>query len=124
MGEKAFWIGCIMIKKKSKEDTRKFVEMAANHNGWKLNRDKEFLEMLIEGLTINQNRYGQYFCPCRDSWGTIEKDKDIVCPCDYCVPDQKDYGHCYCGLFLTKEFYNSGKETKSIPERRDQSRFP
>jgi ferredoxin-thioredoxin reductase catalytic chain len=98
--------------------------MVADHQGWKLNRDKEFLEMLIEGLNINVNRYGHYFCPCRDSWGTIEKDRDIVCPCDYCVPDQEEYGHCYCGLFLTKEFYESGKETQSIPERRDLNRFP
>lgn len=105
-------------KKKTKEQTRKFMEMVAKKNGWYLNRDEEFLDMLAEGLTTNYNRYGYYSCPCRDADGDRELDKDIICPCDYCVPDQKEYGHCYCGLYLTPEFYESGKEPEAIPERR------
>ncbi|RLI65492.1 MAG: ferredoxin:thioredoxin reductase [Promethearchaeia archaeon] len=103
---------------KTKEQTRKFMEMVAKKNGWHLNRDEEFLDMLADGLTTNYNRYGYYSCPCRDADGDKELDKDIICPCDYCVPDQKEYGHCYCGLYLTPEFYQSGKEPEAIPERR------
>ena len=105
-------------KEKNIEDTRKFVEMVANKNKWKLTPDTEFLDSIIEGLNTNYNRYGYYSCPCRDGDGIKEKDKDIICPCDYCIPDQKQYGHCYCGLYLTQEFYDSGKETQGIPERR------
>ncbi len=105
-------------KEKNIEDTRKFVEMVAKKNGWKLNPDAEFVDSLIEGLTINYNRYGYFSCPCRDADGIKEKDKDIICPCDYCRPDQKEFGHCYCGLYLTQEFYNTGKEPQGIPERR------
>ena len=105
-------------KEKNIEDTRKFIEMVAKKHDWKLNPDSEFVNSLIEGLTINYNRYGYYSCPCRDADGIKEKDKDIICPCDYCVPDQQEYGHCYCGLYLTKEFYETKKEPEGIPERR------
>ena len=64
-------------KEKKIEETRKFVEMVAKKNGWKLNPDTEFIDSLIEGLTINYNRYGYYNCPCRDGDGIKEKDKDI-----------------------------------------------
>ncbi len=104
--------------KKTMEDARKFVEMVAEHKGWKLHPEEEFLEMLIEGLMVNYNRYGYFSCPCRDADGDREKDKDIICPCDYCVPDQKEYGHCYCGLYLTPEFSEKGKVPQAIPERR------
>lgn len=105
-------------KPKTKAQTQKFMEMVADHHGWKLNRDSDFLDTLAEGLTTNYNRYGYYVCPCRDGDGDKELDKDIICPCDYCVPDQKEYGHCYCGLYLTQEFYETGKEPQGIPERR------
>ncbi len=104
--------------KKSKDDTRTFVTMVARKQGWKLHPDKEFLETLIEGLTVNYNRYGYFSCPCRDADGKRDLDRDIICPCDYCRPDQEEYGHCYCGLYVTPEFYESGKMPQSIPERR------
>ncbi len=106
------------MKVKSIADVTLFISMVAEKNNWKLNKDKEHLEIITEGLMKNYNRYGYFSCPCRDADGLREIDKDIVCPCDYCVPDQKEFGHCYCGLYLTEEFFNSGGEPKSIPERR------
>ncbi len=99
-------------------DGRLFVSMTSQFKNWKLPHDEGFLNILIEGLTTNYNRYGYFLCPCRDGTGVREKDKDIICPCIYCLPDQKDYGHCFCGLFLTPEFYASDKPVRSIPERR------
>ena len=111
-------------KQKNIEDTKKFVSLVANKQGWKLNSDKEFISDIIEGLMINYNRYGFYMCPCRDSWGEREKDKDIMCPCDYCKPDQEEYGHCFCGLYLLPEFQKEGKIPTSIPDRRPDELFP
>lgn len=105
-------------KKKSKEDTRRFVHQVAKYQGWVVNPDESFLDDIIEGLTTNYNRYGYYLCPCRDGDGIREEDKDIICPCDYNVPDQQEHGHCYCGLFLSKEFAATGKPVRQIPERR------
>jgi ferredoxin-thioredoxin reductase catalytic chain len=105
-------------KKKSSEDTSEFARMVADRQNWKLNPDKEFFSMLIEGLTVNYNRYGYFSCPCRDATGNRQMDRDILCPCVYCKPDQDEFGHCYCGLYLTHEFFKSGKTPRSIPERR------
>lgn len=99
-------------------DVRLFVNMVAAQQGWELNRDPEHVEIIIEGFAKNYNRYGYFSCPCRDASGIKENDKDIICPCRYCRPDQEEYGHCYCGLYLTKEYFATGKEPASIPERR------
>ena len=106
------------MKPKIKEEVQKFVEMVAEKNGWYLHPDKKFLNTLIEGLMTNYNRYGYFSCPCRLADGVRSRDQDIICPCAYCIPDQKQYGHCYCGLYNTKEFHKTGKMPKGIPERR------
>ena len=100
------------------EKAQEFVRKVAKLRGWALNPDEEFLDGVVEGLATNYKRYGYYLCPCRDGSGDRGEDRDIICPCTYCVPDQKEYGHCYCGLFLTKEFAESGKPVNQIPERR------
>jgi ferredoxin-thioredoxin reductase catalytic subunit len=92
--------------------------MVASRQGWRLNPDTEFIEFLFEGLAKNSRRYGYYSCPCRDAHGERARDSDIICPCAYCRPDQEEYGHCYCGLFLTEKFAQGGGQPVSIPERR------
>jgi len=109
-----------MPQTKTPEDTQLFITMVAEKQGWKLNPDEEFISILVEGLTVNYNRYGYYSCPCRDASGTRSRDRDIICPCVYCKPDQEEYGHCYCGLYFTKEFFASGKKPSSLPERRPE----
>jgi len=106
------------MNEKSVSGTVRFMEMVASKQGWKLNRDRELVTILAEGLTKNYNRYGYYSCPCRDADGVREKDSDIICPCLYCRPDQAEHGHCYCGLYCTVEFFGSGTVPRSIPERR------
>lgn len=106
--------------KKSTEGVRRFVTQVASYQGWGLNRDESFLADLIEGLKTNYNRYGYYLCPCRDGAGERPHDRDIICPCDYNVPDQKEYGHCYCALFFDPEFLAAGREPRPIPERRPE----
>ena len=112
-----------MPSTKTVADTEKFVSMVAKKQGWELHPDKEFLKMLHEGLTENWNRYGYYSCPCRDASGDKEKDKDMFCPCDYCKPDQEEFGHCYCGLYISKEYAATGKIPVYIPERRPEEKF-
>ena len=101
----------------TKEEVHKQAEADAQRNGYHLNPKKEFIDDLMEGLTTNKERYGYPSCPCRMGTGDFETDRDIVCPCDYRDIDIKEYGACYCSLYLDKETYESG-ETKSIPERR------
>ncbi|MHA1367422.1 MAG: hypothetical protein ACTSP5_13565 [Candidatus Heimdallarchaeota archaeon] len=39
------------------------------------------------------------------------------------TPDQEEFGHCYCGLYTTKEFKESEKMPDGIPERRPEEKW-
>jgi ferredoxin-thioredoxin reductase catalytic chain len=87
--------------------------LIANRNSWFLNQDEEFLKGLTNGLAKNKERYGYYLCPCRDSEGDAALDKSIICPCKYSYIDIEEFGHCFCGLFLSKP----GIKPSFIPDR-------
>jgi len=106
------------VKKLS--DTKTFAVNVAKMKNWVLNPDAERCDDVLVGLTANVNRVGYYLCPCRDTAGVRERDRDITCPCDYVVDDIAEFGHCYCGLFLSEVFSSSGNELESIPERRPE----
>jgi ferredoxin-thioredoxin reductase catalytic chain len=113
-----------MEKEKSLEEVFDFLHRTASYYGWKLIDDKEFLNHIAQGLLTNYRNFGFFQCPCRDSWGEREKDRDIMCPCDYCPADIEEYGQCYCGLFLSPEFSAQAEFPSSIPERRPDEKFP
>ena len=86
--------------------------------GYFFYKDQERVFELIEGLITNKERYGYMACPCRLASSDREKDRDIICPCVYREPDVKEYGSCYCNLYVSKE-WNEGKVPHVyIPERR------
>jgi len=92
-------------------------EADARTNGYYLVQDQELLKAFLEGLKVNEERYGYPTCPCRLASGKFELDRDIICPCDYRDPDIQEYGACYCRLYVNKKVYES-KELPSVPERR------
>jgi ferredoxin-thioredoxin reductase catalytic chain len=86
--------------------------------GYYFNADTEKVLEILEGLLENKKRYGYMSCPCRLASGDREKDRDIMCPCDYREEDVKEYGSCYCGLYVSKD-WNEGKVAHVyVPERR------
>ncbi len=91
--------------------------------GYYFNRDKGKVFELLEGLLTNKERYGYMSCPCRLASGDREKDKDIICPCVYRDEDIRQYGSCYCNLYVSKE-WNEGKVPHlPVPERRPAEKF-
>lgn len=100
------------------EKVRQRAEIDARTNGCYLNPDQDFLRDLLEGLMRNEERYGYPSCPCRLASGNFELDRDIICPCDYRDPDVKEYGCCYCGLYVRKDVFEGKAPVRSIPERR------
>ena len=67
----------------------------AEFAGYRLNPDRDFTLVIVDGLLRNQERYGYMLCPCRIGEGEKEKDLDIICPCDYRDSDLDEYGQCY-----------------------------
>ena len=90
----------------------------AEASGYHLGPDREFTRALVEGLLINEQRYGYRACPCRLASDDREKDLDIICPCDYRDPDLLDWGNCYCALYVSDEVLQGKQEIQPIPERR------
>lgn len=90
----------------------------AEEAGYHLNPDVDFTKDLVEGLLINEKRYGYWACPCRLASGDKNEDLDIICPCDYRDPDLSEYDMCYCALYVSERVMRGEKETGTIPERR------
>jgi ferredoxin-thioredoxin reductase catalytic chain len=100
------------------EKIRQRVEADARTNGCYLNPDQDFLKDLLEGLKVNEERYGYPFCPCRLATGKLELDSDVICPCAYRDIDVQEYGACYCALFVRKDVLEGKTSIGPIPERR------
>ncbi len=99
------------------EQTRRRAEADAKTYGYYLTPQPELLQMFLEGLKTNEDRYGYPSCPCRLASGNLEFDRDIICPCDYRDPDVAEYGACYCRLYVNKAVYDS-QNLPEVPERR------
>jgi ferredoxin-thioredoxin reductase catalytic chain len=99
------------------EQVQKRAEADAKTYGYYLIPDADLLKSFLEGLKVNEERYGYPLCPCRLASGKFEFDRDIICPCDYRDPDVAEYGACYCRLYVNKAVYES-KNLPEVPERR------
>lgn len=91
--------------------------------GYYFNTDQERVFDLLDSLIKNKNRYGHMSCPCRLASGAREKDKDIICPCVYREADVKDYGSCYCALYVSMEWLDGKIPKQIVPERRPVDLF-
>ena len=86
--------------------------------GYFFNKDMQKTNALLESLLINKERYGYMACPCRLAKEDREADQDILCPCVYREDDVTEYGSCYCGLYVSREFNEGKLQQKYVPERR------
>ncbi len=86
--------------------------------GYYFSNDRERVMELIEALIQNKERYGYMACPCRLASGNRDQDKDILCPCVYREPDVKEYGSCYCNLYVSIEWNDNKIRHEYVPERR------
>lgn len=86
--------------------------------GYFFNKDKDWVLSILQDLLVNKERYGYMSCPCRLATGDREKDRDIICPCVYRPEDVKEYGSCYCNLYVSLEWNEEKIELKYVPERR------
>ncbi len=100
------------------EELYEFLRKTQEPKGYFFNRDRDFVFQLLDGLLVNKDRYGYMCCPCRLAAEDREWDRDIICPCVYRVPDVAEYGSCYCGLYVSRD-WNEGKVPHVyVPERR------
>ena len=94
------------------------LKKAQEPKGYYFNLDKERVMDLLGALLTNKERYGYMACPCRLAAGDRDKDRDIVCPCDYREADVAEFGSCYCNLYVSKAWNAGSIKKEYVPERR------
>ena len=88
----------------NKEEIRKAFEKFTENNDFILNSDKEFVGKIIDGILENEKKYGLKLCPCRLRNGTIERDLELICPCNFKIQETwKTQERCWCGLFVKRD---------------------
>lgn len=100
------------------EQLHQLLKKIQEPKGFFFNKDMSMTMPLLESLLVNKEQYGYMACPCRLANGTFEDDKDIVCPCVYRDEDMKEYGACFCGLYVTAEVNEREDTSIVVPERR------
>jgi ferredoxin-thioredoxin reductase catalytic chain len=101
------------------EGMKEYVEMVSQKNNWILNKNPVAFKDLIDGLLHNKKINGYQSCPCRLATTNRDLDRDIICPCDYAAEDVKQFGACYCNLYLRLDYYETiNEEFVRVPERR------
>ena len=104
--------------KMNSDELYEMLKKVQEPKGFFFNKDKDRVLEILQDLLVNKERYGYMSCPCRLASGDREKDRDIFCPCAYRADDVKDYGSCYCNLYVSRE-WNEGKiKHDYVPERR------
>ncbi len=106
------------------DDLREMLRKVQEPKGYYFNIDDKRVNELLEGLLFNKERYGYMACPCRLACGDRERDKDIICPCVYREPDVKEFGSCYCNLYVSKAWNEGAMPHEYIPERRPIDKMP
>lgn len=94
------------------------LKKAQEPKGYYFNKDKEWVLSILSDLLVNKERYGYSSCPCRLATGDREKDRDILCPCVYRAQDVKEFGSCYCNLYVSQDWMNDKIAHTYVPERR------
>lgn len=87
------------------DDFRAAVEAFAGPNEFRVNPDKEKVDLLVAGVFENEKNHGLKYCPCRLCTKDWDEDLKLVCPCNF--PAHETYrglpnGECWCGLFVKK----------------------
>jgi len=109
----------IKMDMETTEGMKEYIGMVCQKNNWILIKDQIMFKDLINGLVDNKKSYGYQSCPCRLASGNRDLDRDLICPCDYASDDVKEFGACYCNLYLRSDFYETIKaEFVNVPERR------
>jgi len=94
------------------------LKKAQEPKGYFFNKDRGWVLTILQDLLTNKERYGYTSCPCRLASGDREKDRDIICPCVYRIEDVKEYGSCYCNLYVSDGWNDGSTPHRYVPERR------
>ena len=103
--EEAAKISGINENRIDKEKFREAIEAFAAKNEFRVNPDREKVNMLLDGVFNNEQNHGLKYCPCRLITKDFIEDLKLVCPCNFQIHEtykDKEDGECWCGLFVRR----------------------
>ena len=87
----------------NKQEILKAFAIFCEGNEFELNSDKPHVEACIDGILENEKKYGLKYCPCRIITGDLNKDMELICPCNFTTQEKyKTKNECWCGLFIKR----------------------
>jgi len=87
----------------NKEEQLAAWEKFTEGNDFMLNPDKKHVNIVLDGVFANKEKFGLKLCPCRLRDGTKGTDLELICPCNFKVQNTwKNKGMCWCGLFVKR----------------------
>jgi len=89
-----------------REDFARAIERFMAGNEFKVNPDRERVNLLLTGILDNARNHGLKYCPCRLMSKDFAEDLKIVCPCNFLIHETyrgQDKGECWCGLFIKRQ---------------------
>ncbi len=89
---------------------RKMLNDYVARSSYKLNPDTKIVDRVVKGLVMRKIKFGHAYCPCRLVMGDFEKDKKIICPCDYHEEEIERDGECHCNLFVSANYQPKNTE--------------
>ncbi len=90
------------------EELRKAWENFTENNDFQLNPDKSHVDFIVNGVLVNEKKYGLKLCPCRLRDGSRDRDLELICPCNFKMHEtwiKSMSGRkpmCWCGLFVKR----------------------
>ena len=104
--EEARKVGSLTEVEFTEADFRTAIERFTEANEFRVNPDKERVDMLLTGISNNERNHGLKYCPCRLACRDFAEDLKIICPCNFLVHETykgKEDGECWCGLFIRRK---------------------
>jgi ferredoxin-thioredoxin reductase catalytic subunit/glutaredoxin len=81
------------------------IKLFSEYSGYYLNPDKNYVLMVLDSQIKNQKN-GIKYCPCKLG--------NVICPCPDRDEEIKTYGHCFCGLYVSKSYMEEWKPEKTL----------
>ncbi len=87
----------------NKDELKKAWAKFTEPNDFVLNPNEEHVNKIIDGVLDLEKKYGLKLCPCRLRNGSLERDLELICPCNFKIQaNWKTKGECWCGLFTRR----------------------
>jgi ferredoxin-thioredoxin reductase catalytic subunit/glutaredoxin len=77
------------------------VKLFSEYRGYYLNPDEKYV-LTVLNAQLKRQENGIKYCPCKLG--------NVPCPCPTVEHEIKTYGHCFCGLYVSKEYVENWNE--------------